>query len=458
MSQTLHYTHEFPPSNGKDYAEIPFAVAPNTEYIRFSSRVIAGNGSGIDIGLADNNGDIRGWSNELTKPILLGAEQATLGYLAGPLEAGNWKILLGENLKHSKTIQIEICIELLPCTPRIVRGDIHGHSLYSDGAHSIETKLQMAKDAGLDFLGFTDHNSVAQNFCLPTDSEVLLLPSCEITTYNGHVNVFGYHKRKIPNFMCRSSEELRQVLCELKEHNDVYLQLNHPIRRSDVAGCQWNWNYDMPFDWIEIWNGNWNADNDENLNLWQSFLESGRFLGAVGNSDFHRKGSKRQGYSCNNVWVPNKTAKEIYAALARGRNYITAQPLPHENFAIQCGFAGSEIPFGSTLTTNTGRANTEKPELLEVSLTTARAFLNKIPGLSLRIWNHEGLYVEQELRAEQFKEWPVKMPHDCRFLLPLNLNEGCLHSKTTGLRFVRFELWETPKKRPLLLSNPIFLG
>ena len=456
----LHYT--FPPSNGKDYAEIPFTVESDTEYIRLTSCITCGNGAGIDIGLADNNGHIRGWSNDLKKTVLLGEEQATLGYLAGPLEAGCWKVLLGENLRHSAPIQIEICIELLLCKPRIVRGDIHGHSLYSDGAHSIETKLQMAKDAGLDFLGFTDHNSVAQNFCLPTDSEVLLLPSCEITTYNGHVNVFGYRKREIPNFMCRSSEELRQLLCDLKEQNGIYLQLNHPIRRSDVAGCQWDWSYDMPFDWIEIWNGNWNADNDENLKLWQSFLEAGRFLSAVGNSDFHRTGSKRQGYPCNNVWVPKKTAPEIYAALRQGRNYMTARPLPHESFAIQCRFAGKEIPFGSNLRENAGSANAEKSEFLEVSLTTASSFLNEIPGLSLRIWNQKGLYLEQELRSLQFEEWPAQTPHDCRF--SLNLQEAALLSQTTKYKtasetgFVRFELWETPKLRPLLISNPIFFG
>ncbi|MEM9424354.1 MAG: CehA/McbA family metallohydrolase [Spirochaetota bacterium] len=457
MSQHLQIRYEFAPSAGKSYTRIPFQVPPGIEYIivrgRYSiSQSTQGN---IDIGLIDAEQQIRGWSGNLNRQeqIFLGEEQASYGYLANPLQAGTWEILLGDSRRHNSHIVVELDVELRPCEPRIVRGDIHGHSFYSDGAHSIETKLSMAEESGLDFLGFTDHNSVAQNFCLPQNPEVLLLPSCEITTYNGHVNIFGYRERRIPHFMCHNSEEMRQVLRELREQG-VRVQLNHPVRMGDIAGCHWGWDDDMPFDWMEIWNGNWNQNNVANLAMWQGFLEQGRFLPAVGNSDFHSIEFKQQGYPCNNVWASKKTSTAIYEALAKGRNYITAEPLPERSFAAFLVSGTESIPFGSSVSPDAS---------LQFRLSTSQTYLAERETLLLRVWNENGLCWEK--RGLQFEaSTPMAGGHNRLFSiqledLPPSATVSLKGKREPILHFLRFELFECPtdsEETALLLSNPIF--
>ncbi|WGK69401.1 CehA/McbA family metallohydrolase [Candidatus Haliotispira prima] len=530
QKQCLQFSREFPPGEGKSYSRVPFEVPPNTEYIVIRGRykIEGGSGGTIDIGLADAEDRTRGWSGNLNRlqQIFLGEEQASLGYLAGPLQPGTWNILLGESRKHSCPIAVKLELELLPCKPRIVRGDVHGHSLYSDGAHSIETKLQMARENGLDFLGFTDHNSVAQNFCLPVNPDVLLLPSCEITTYNGHLNIFGYRERRIPNFMCRSSEDVRQVLTDLKDqaasgtNQGLWIQLNHPIRNNDVAGCQWNWDYDMPFDWIEVWNGSWNQNSIANVRKWQDFLEQGRFLPAVANSDFHCVEIKRQGYPCNNVWVAKKTEREILLALANGHNYVTAEPLPKRSFGAFCRLGGKteEVLFGSTVRLAAGstkvagdlKEGEASEDFLVLELTVAKSYLAELEILLLRVWNEFGLCLELEPDPASFRACEESDSHDHKFCLeldakgrPQNLPYPCFQRDfqgqqhgETGVRaaradqadfragnaarpFLRFELFELDsaglcstkeshaerhkeahgesQEKALLLTNPIFL-
>ncbi len=470
QTQCLQIRRDFPPAAGKTYSRIPFEVYPDTEYISLtgSYRGGAGDQCAIDIGVADADGRIRGWSGNLNRmqQIFIGEEQASLGYLAGPLQTGQWEILLGDSREHSQSIIVELELELRARQARIVRGDIHGHSLYSDGAHSIEDKLRMARESRLDFLGFTDHNSVSQNLCLPCNPDVLLLPSCEITTYRGHVNIFGRLPQRIPNFMCTSSEEVRDLLQGLKQQNcidsELWIQLNHPVRQGDIAGCQWNWSYDMPFDWIEVWNGAWNRNNVANTQIWQSLLQQGRRLPAVGNSDFHSAETKRHGYPCNNVWVNGKTRCEILGALSQGHNYITAEPLASRSFAACCRIVevdaetgGRFMPFGSRWSLQQGD--------LQLELTVAADYLAELQPLLLRCWNERGLALEQELSPADFEAWAGgrdgALEHDCRFVLPLN----AVARPTAEHAFLRFELFQHTlcdkgflREEALLLSNPIF--
>src|ERR671937_249674 len=74
-----------------------------------------------------------------------------------------------------------------------VRGDLHCHTLYSDGDSWPSEMLLAAAEAGLEFLGVTDHNSVAHHAEYGAGGGMLpiVVPGVEVTTYHGHWNAWG---------------------------------------------------------------------------------------------------------------------------------------------------------------------------------------------------------------------------------------------------------------------------
>lgn len=408
----------WPASKGRAYRKLAFQVPEGAEYLHLKGSY-QGDGR-IDVGLIDPAGKIRGWTSPLSKEVkvLIGEEQASLGYQAGSITSGEWQLLLGNNKAHEDDLDIEVQISLEPYRQRFVCGDIHGHSLHSDGEHSVEEKLRMAKEAQLDFLGFTDHNSVSQNRQLLWDRDVLLLPSVEITTYNGHVNLFNYQKPEIPNFAIEDPEEMRKLLVEIKE-SGASIQVNHPIRIGDCSGCQWGWGYEgMPFDWMEVWNGLWDESCQANLDLWHSFLCKGKFLPLSGNSDFHRLRNtvKRQGSPCNNVLVGRKTQAEIIKQLAAGNNYVSYAP---KMIALSIHGPNDElIPLGSN---------------------------SPFPNIELRLHGPLDGCLLRCICDQDSSEQELQIKSGHHYSLAFN---------GKGRRFLRWEIWQGAE--PLLLSNPVF--
>lgn len=71
---------------------------------------------------------------------------------------------------------------------RYYKGDFHGHTYLSDGAHTIDEAISVLENSSLDFMAFTDHNRLPFGF---KDSHKLLIPSFELTMDQGHINLHG---------------------------------------------------------------------------------------------------------------------------------------------------------------------------------------------------------------------------------------------------------------------------
>ncbi|HJJ48220.1 MAG TPA: PHP domain-containing protein [Methanocorpusculum sp.] len=71
--------------------------------------------------------------------------------------------------------------------------DLHVHtSASADGHCAVEDVLRHAKDAGLDAVAITDHDSVeSAKKALALDSPVLVIPGIEVSTKQGHVLLLG---------------------------------------------------------------------------------------------------------------------------------------------------------------------------------------------------------------------------------------------------------------------------
>src|SRR5262249_59801831 len=72
---------------------------------------------------------------------------------------------------------------------RWLAGDLHTHTVHSDGALTVSELAALAAGRGLEFLAVTDHNTVSHHAELAAASRrygITLLPGQEATTDGGH--------------------------------------------------------------------------------------------------------------------------------------------------------------------------------------------------------------------------------------------------------------------------------
>lgn len=299
--------------------------------------VAAPNGQSavIDLGIADPE-RVRGWSGGARTEFMIGTREATPGYLAGAIAPGTWSVLLGAYRIPEDGCMVTLFIELQPAAARWLKGDLHVHTFHSDGVYSPQETVDLAKDIGLDFLAFTDHNTVSQNRVFLETGDLIVIPGMELTTYNGHANLLG-SSDPLHDFRVASQEELYERAEEAHLAN-AKIVINHP-HDDTYPGCKWGYGFDWEFDWIEVWNGPWRPYNQLTLEWWQQQLASGKRLVAVGGSDTHRPHPYVcHGMPTNWVFTSDHTAEGILAAINDGKVFISFSP-QGPTIDLRCGFA-----------------------------------------------------------------------------------------------------------------------
>src|SRR5262249_54514043 len=146
---------------------------------------------------------------------------ATPGYLPGEIEPGLWQVVIGLHMVPADGVRYRVTAEPstgpaadhavvsappapatrparreLPAAPRRPRpaGDLHAHTVHSDGAMTVPELACLAISRGLDFIAVTDHNTVSHHAELPAAARgygITLLPGQELTTDRGHAGVLG---------------------------------------------------------------------------------------------------------------------------------------------------------------------------------------------------------------------------------------------------------------------------
>ncbi len=84
----------------------------------------------------------------------------------------------------------------LPAKPgrRWLAGDLHTHTVHSDGVMTVPELARFAVGRGMEFIAVTDHNTVshhAELWAAAAVHGITLLPGQEVTTEAGHANAFG---------------------------------------------------------------------------------------------------------------------------------------------------------------------------------------------------------------------------------------------------------------------------
>ncbi len=359
-------TGHFDRAHEKRYAHVPFEVPRGLGQLHvryaYSDRIdsdpaITG-GNTLDIGLFDERGiaagspAFRGWSGSNKLDLTIGERWATPPYTAGPIGAGTWHVLLGPYKVGPRGCAWRVEIWFDPGIPEPppgafathrrdadpptaardgwIRGDLHCHTVYSDGDSWPVEMLGAAAEADLDFLGVTDHNNVGHQRAYGPggDGLPLVLPGVEVTTYGGHWNAWGTDR-----WWEFREPEARAVEATMREAAaaGAVVCVNHP----KPLGPPWEYADVSGFHAIEVWNGPWARLNGVALAFWEERLRRGQRIAAVGGSDTHYlkapdpdpRHSPRLG--APTTWVqagPSPTVSSILAALRDGRTFVSASP------------------------------------------------------------------------------------------------------------------------------------
>lgn len=306
------------------YVTLPFQVPDGTERITVEFAYTGrGDRTTIDIGLFDPRG-FRGWSGGNKARFTVSDTDATPSYLPGAMPPGEWRLLLGApNIrpKSRSTYVARIWFDRRgetaaarapPLRPeaRWYRGDFHVHSGHSDGTCKsrlgavvpcpVFRILQEAAARGLDFVALTDHNTTSHFQAIaglqPWFDDLLVLPGREITTFQGHANLFG--PTAFVDFRLGSGglADFSALLDALGDRKGL-VAVNHPSLPSGefCMGCGWATKTDWSrVDAIEVINGGavafagGKADTGmSGLAFWQARLTEGYRITAIGGSDSH---------------------------------------------------------------------------------------------------------------------------------------------------------------------------
>ena len=176
----------------------------------------------LDLGCLGAAG-FRGWSGGARRSFVISADVATPGYLPGEPEPGTWHVMIGIYRLRPEGVPYQLTATAAdsaivagpdprPAAPpapasrpagrdlpaaagrRWLAGDLHAHTVHSDGAVTVPGLARLAVERGLDFLAVTDHNTVSHHAELAPASArygITLLPGQEVTTDAGHANVLG---------------------------------------------------------------------------------------------------------------------------------------------------------------------------------------------------------------------------------------------------------------------------
>lgn len=278
----------------------------------------------IDLALLDQDGNDVGASGSSQREITLSECYSSPGYKKLPITEGRWCILCGAYMVRGDYLDIKYTITFQLKEYRYLKGDLHMHSVHSDGAKTIQMLGEMALKRGLDFIISTDHNNFAHNHHLPEIPGLNIIPGVELTHYNGHVNIWGKETPYEGSFAVNSFEDFKTLINQAKA-NGAVISLNHPF----CSICPWLWDFDFYRDTVEAWNGPMRADNMKTIEWWHKELMEGKKIPIVGGSDYHYDFFRIISIFARpttHVYAKANTKEDILDAIKRGRCVITDSP------------------------------------------------------------------------------------------------------------------------------------
>lgn len=381
MTHEIAFTAHFRPDEQKVWKHIPFQVPEGvTQFhlsIEYNDRIdsspLLNGGNTLDVGLFDPQGiesgspGLRGWSGSVRTEITIDKDWATPPYRAGDIQPGEWNLLLGayktsaNGLNAAVTVtfnstftppevppvpdiaDLERAILPTPAEPGWYRGDLHMHTVYSDGDSYPHELAAHAYSIGLDFYGITDHNRAQSPVHLVPHGNgwPVLVPGVEVTSYAGHFNAWGgsdswYDFRDY-------SAVGQQRAVDAARADGALVSLNHPR----PYGPMWEHPEVTGFECIEPWNGWWGVMNNHSVGYWADALnddaKAAWHIGICGSDMHYLKTPGMIGVPVSpatmgfpTLWIQTDdelSQESIFAAIRAGRVFMSESPAGPQIYA-----------------------------------------------------------------------------------------------------------------------------
>ena len=364
------------------YIEKPFTLPEGVKRLRVE---FSYNGkeqrTTIDLGLMDPV-RFRGWSGGARNVFTISAEDATPGYLPGPLPGGEWKLLLGiPNIREGVVSEFEarIYVETKANVTEFsdkpirteagwYRGDLHMHSGNSDGKCPSQSGkevpcpvyriMETAANKGLDFIALTDHNTTSQADALrelqQAFDKILLVPGREITTFYGHANIFGL-THFIDFRMTDPSYAAAKNWMSAVNNSGGIISINHPGIPSgeNCMGCGWQIQ-DIPdkvITAVEVLNGSSMKYSTEGpidgWDLWHKMLNSGQHITAIGGSDDHH--AETIGTPATVIYMKELSVQGLIDGIRSGRVFIDLEGNKDRHLDLSAANRENEVYMGGVI-------------------------------------------------------------------------------------------------------------
>jgi hypothetical protein len=322
--------------------------------------------------------------------ITIGESFATPGSLAGPIPSGAWSINVDSGEILNDGAETGHLTWHLEATARIVgsrgrdepepgsttesvanrrppaggerwyRGDLHAHTVHSDGVITVEDRVRGAVERGLDFLAITDHNTISQAEELHRWPDLITpIRGSEVTTFHGHINCLGL--AKAIDWRDDARGRGAASIVDQAHRQDALVSINHPNAFGDpwCTGCHWDFALvDLStIDAIEVWNGRWaipETDNVGALAFWTDLLDAGlRPTGVSGTDSHSAEEDQYPALPMTYVHAGDRGERSILDGIRRGRVFLSSGPLvsfrARGSDGVDVVLPGDQLPADGTL-------------------------------------------------------------------------------------------------------------
>jgi hypothetical protein len=309
---------------------------------------------------------------------------------------------------------------------RWYRGDLHLHTVHSDGDRHLGELASAAHDSGLDFVVSTEHNTSAANRAWKAcdTGGLLVIPGEEVTTRHGHWLAVGLPPGGWVDWRYGPSDGVfPRFAAEVRDAGGLVVAAHPSV---PVPGAAWEFGF-ADVDALEVWNGRWNVDDELSLRIWQRLLRQGRRIVAVGGSDSHGK-HQTVGLPQTVVHADELSTPAIIDGLRCGRSYLARSSDVALELTAYCPSSDGVAGPGQALRVSSdGRV-------------TVTAVISGAPGTNVALITAEGCAERATVGSDRARlEWEVD---------------------AASARFVRLEVREA-QRRPLgamvALTNPVWL-